>query len=1108
MKFQFSKETARPTILNLLLLLFVALAVGQTGFAQEKNLNRPIFNSSDSLAKVSELYEREAYDSALAICNTIHPGDTLYKETLMEEIRLLAQLERYDEAIELCNEGLALNKGNESTFLNFKALLYTGQEKHAKALETYDAAIKKYPTSYSLFYSRAQSYRALERYEEALKDYQKVVELNPYHFLGHKNLAIMALNEQKYSQALMALGYCILIDPTHEEINGLLVAFDQAVSADFEYEPKGLDLEKSEKFKTDLMVKSYIALEDDYEIDTDIDIALTRQMHLVFSQLKKHKTGKGFWGNYYQPYYEALMEEDYFEEFTMLLAASSGSEYHQDVISRNTSATTKMVEWTRDKLAEIHNFHHEGYHPNNEKVRFFYHDNSWHINAIGDLNGAGQPVGLFKFFYESGALSSTGNFNKNGEREGRWISFHENGDTARVVYYQAGVLDGPNREYHSNGNLSVRATYKTDKPHGRAEIFDRHGNKVRQINFVEGTIEDTLYNYHSDGTISGALPYTAGETQGTAKYYNRNGVLKSIIPYVDDQREGKGTFYHYNKQLEANAAYEEGMLSGPYTSYYSNGQLESEGNYVEGVRSGKWKSYNPAGVLISEESYDEKGKQTGTYISYDNSGRKIDEYEYSKGEIKAYKQFDLEGNITHQDSEKWGKFYFKTYNIYGNVQSEGHYDGDHKEGPWIYYDEYGQKEAEEHFDDEGVVQGVVTNYYPNGQTESVYHYTDGELDGYYVEYYDHGDISEEGWYVDGREQGFHRTFKYDGSLHSEAFYVNDEINGPKSYYDENGAVYLRKYFDQGVLYKTENLAGDSVYYTSEYNMKNDFDEAKYPNGQFRYHINSAGNLYNGLGKWYYGNGQVQKTGSYRNGYFVGEWKWFHPNGELAKVGSYGLIEPVGTWKEYHTNGKPKAVYTFLEGERHGAYQDFYESGQVSDSGQYYLGQLHGKRYFIQENGEINHVRIYDHGRIVGYVKKPDAKGNGEVVKIENGTADVKSFYPNGKVARQYQLVNGDFQGRYLQYNPDGSLSYESNYKDDNRMGVVKSYYQNGSLKRKESRVDGYLHGTVEEYHPNGKLKVKMNYDLGRLNGEYLVYDESGTLIHKYLYRSNMLTDEI
>ncbi len=52
---------------------------------------------------------------------------------------------------------------------------------------------------------------------------------------------------------------------------------------------------------------------------------------------------------------------------------------------------------------------------------------------------------------------------RKGKKDGRWVTYHRNGQLMEKGTYKDGKLDGPWIAYYDNGQLNYKATYKNGK---------------------------------------------------------------------------------------------------------------------------------------------------------------------------------------------------------------------------------------------------------------------------------------------------------------------------------------------------------------------------------------------------------------------------------------------------------------------------------------------------------------------------------------------------------------------------------------------------------------------------------------------------------------------
>lgn len=1090
--------------------LFIATALSAIALHTTAQKKFSYVSSIDSINLGMEMHDAENYERALELYSYAVPGDTNYEFAVYESCLSLVHSEQYEKAIEVANEGLTFKNAEEGNFRNLLGTAYDLNDNKEKAIETYTTAIARFPMDYNLYFNRAIVYQSTENYEAMYDDLKKATEINPYHPASHLALAQLALNQEQYAQALLAMGYYLMLQPKTQSANDNVVFISKAVSEKVDLEPNGLIFGNEKQFnRTNQLIESYVALRDDYETPSKINFPFIKQLYLAIEQSLKIKQREGFWENYYIPFYEDIMEHDEFEALSYRMLLSSGNSKHQKIFKKNTKDIQALESRLGPLIKVLYSKHHEGYESANPEIKFWFFDNGNAVQAVGKVNAENQPEGPYSYYYTNGAVSTDANFDQNGERDGDWKFYFPNGNIKGTNSYEHGKLNGPDIDYFENGLQNVVSGFADDERDGPTCVYNETGTLDRCMNYTAGSMEDSLVYYYHNGQAERWLPMTDGNINGEAIYYNEDGSLSSRVTWKDDKREGPFEGFYYNGNIYSRGNYLAGKYSGIRTSYYLNGQIKSEGQYIEGIKAGEWKHYFYDGKPSQTETFDEKGKANGIEVNYDYNGHKVSSYEYSKGEIVSYKIFGTDGEVIHEAQRKQGAFEYSNFTLNGVKITEGLYEGDHKSGKWKYYTHNGVLFEEENFDEEGNQIDLWTQYHKNGKIKRQATYVKDTLNGYDVAYHDNGKIREHGYNWNGKANGRWEDYYQDGTLHAVNFYVNGRYNGPQYFYDVTGDLRLVEYYDMGTHLQLDNCNKDSSVYSSHKTVNpKDTISSHYPNGQKLNEITVVGNKYFGPAKWWYGTGALSSEGQHINGNRHGEWKWYYPSGKLKSEGTYLFGDREGEWKDYFESGQLKSLIHYENGKAHGEKTVYFFDGVIEAKTPYFQGEINGKRYFYDYDGNIDHIRFYDQGYIVGY-SYLDAEGKElDMTPITKETADVVSYFPNGKVSRKYQMVNGLFEGEYTKYNDDGSVRSRTIYSEDNAIGKDQDYYKNGQLKSEQTFSFGLLHGETLNYYPNGKLKSRKQYVNNSLHGEVELYNSSGTLVKKYNYKNGFLYDEL
>lgn len=255
--------------------------------------------------------------------------------------------------------------------------------------------------------------------------------------------------------------------------------------------------------------------------------------------------------------------------------------------------------------------------------------------------------GPHTFYHENGTVKQKGVFNE-GKVEGEYIIYYENGNIKEEGSHANGSHNGPIKFYHSNGQLQTEGAMKDGELHGEVKDYFENGNISTTFTYVNGKRDGRALFYHEnhEGVIRTDREYDNGELTGYFKTfyesgkphvvgyttnnlldkeyeeYYESGQLKKKGLLVDTKEEGLWLLYYENGNFEAKSNFSEGAPNGSKESYYENGQLEFKGTFKNNVMVGKWEGFYKDGSKKFKGSYDEEGNKTGTWLTWDESGKR------------------------------------------------------------------------------------------------------------------------------------------------------------------------------------------------------------------------------------------------------------------------------------------------------------------------------------------------------------------------------------------------------------------------------------------------------------------------------------------------------
>ncbi len=172
----------------------------------------------------------------------------------------------------------------------------------------------------------------------------------------------------------------------------------------------------------------------------------------------------------------------------------------------------------------------------------------------------------------------------------------------------------------------------------------------------------------------------------------------------------------------------------------------------------------------------------------------------------------------------------------------------------------------------------------------------------------------------------------------------------------------------------------------------------------------------------------------------------------------------GPWKTWDERGNLVAQGQYEYGNRTGVWIRWYRS--VSDAN--LLSKLPYKQFpgpFISQAEFKNDLldglwTIYDgKTRKISQWKFSKGKRHGPSIW----------WYANGKKMREAQFVDGDMDGDYLEWAPDGSLAVKETYESGRRLAMKTSHYKNGAKKSEGM----YLFAQDVEHSPDDWWNCKL-----------------------------------
>ena len=216
----------------------------------------------------------------------------------------------------------------------------------------------------------------------------------------------------------------------------------------------------------------------------------------------------------------------------------------------------------------------------------------------------------------------------------------------------------------------------------------------------------------------------------------------------------------------------------------------------------------------------------------------------------------------------------------------------------------------------------------------------------------------------------------------------------------------------------------------------------------------------------------------------------------------------GKIKIYEENGKGKEYDcldetllfegVYLKNERNGKGREYNYRRNIIFEGEYIKGKRNGKgkEYYN------NHIIKFDGEFCNG--KKWNGKGydtsKNEIYELKNGEGKIKEYDYDGNLMLEGEYKNGELEGDVKEYYAEGNLAFEGKYSFGKRNGFGKEYHFNGRLKFEGD----YFYDSKW----NGKAfdeSEKFLYKLEDGNGYIKNYSDNGELLSEYEYKQGSIT---
>ncbi|TDP01455.1 antitoxin component YwqK of YwqJK toxin-antitoxin module [Flavobacterium sp. 245] len=1059
-----------------------------------------VYNNDSIIKKGERLYDTQKYDEALKEYQKISKIDPRYLNAQYEIGLVLNAQEKKPELKTHLENLYAKGKMQEFPELYKMYAIFLSNEKEYDLSEKIFKEGEKYIGNYSTFqYNFAILYIRKKETQKALDILKKIITNDPNYASAHYLLGIMAFENGKITEGTLALMSYLAIAPTGQFASKAVIQLNASFGQNYLDENKLVFSKSGDNFEEiETILRNQLPLKKVYKIKSSIDDVITRQVQAVAEYAVEHKMGDGFFETTYIPWVKDMVAKNQLENYSYYSLLSLEDKIGKEL----TKQKKKIMSFNEDYILK-------GFWPAfaTRKLDLFGKTEEVVVTIRNErpfiigpqING--EFNGKCKYLNALGNLAGELNF-KNGNLDGLQKYYDDKGRITEEKYFADGKLSGERKVYYENGNMSLYENYKDDKLDGISTSYYPNGGKTCEINFTNDERNGTLICLYEAGTKKNEIDFANGKLSGKYNVYNEAGDITETYNCKDDKIEGNYAEYFDGKTLKSEAVYKNGFIEGSYKTYYTNKSLEKE-NICSLGNISKSTDYYENGKKSAETFYTAKGEMD-SYSCFDTFGNKYFEEKYKSGELKSGVQYTA--NAPKGTEINLAKKGFEMKNFDGSTRIKGNFEKGKKTGEWSYLFSSGFPRLKESYIN-GKNNGLSTNYTESGELSSIAHFENDTLNGRY-EAYDGNRVNQLFYYEKGKQNGPFQTFYADGKVSTEGFMNENSISNDKYIYNQNGNVASIEHYVNAYITNRKTFGPNEK-------LENDFDY-KNKTGKFSLSFNNGVSIENFEMKNGVLNGKaisqdkyknIMKDAQYVNGKLHNAYKKYGPTGALLLDQNYYCGKLNGLSKQFDFVGNLRLTEEYSFGNENGKTTRYFNNKSKMMESSLLNESREGETTYYNQKGEPLVIIGYENNMPQYFITKSKTGELTDKKPISNQTAEIISYYPNGKPAIQLALNKGQLNGKFLISSAEGKPEYECNYKDSSLEGDRFEYYVNGKLYKKEHFVNNNFEGQQQYFKEDGKLWADVSFKNDELHGNTLVYN-AGKLVETKKYDSDELVEII
>jgi antitoxin component YwqK of YwqJK toxin-antitoxin module len=357
-----------------------------------------------------------------------------------------------------------------------------------------------------------------------------------------------------------------------------------------------------------------------------------------------------------------------------------------------------------------------------------------------------KEEGLWSYWHLSGPLQASGNY-KDGIQTGEWQWYNEEGNVVKKGSYKNGMEEGLWLVYHPTGIVSDSGSFSQGRENGEWISKAENGTIIFRGRYERSKLEGECFSFYADGTPSSKGLFAKGIRTGRWQFWHENGKLSQEVDCItENEVKIINAWDSTGKQMVSNG-------TGTFYTFYPSGKIKSVSQVKE-------------------------GKQTGSWTSYYEDGKKRDAGEYKNDLLYVFNMWSPEGKEELTNG-------IGTYTIYYDDNKTVMETGEVKNG---------------------LRDGLWSKFYENGtDTLETATYVHGEMTGLYRVYFPDNLIQAQGAFLEDKREGEWIWYFESGNVESTVYYVSDKKEGDQIFYNGSGVELKTEVYSENELLEVKLL---------------------------------------------------------------------------------------------------------------------------------------------------------------------------------------------------------------------------------------------------------------------------------------------------------------